>query len=81
MLSRYVRAEVIFVHLTTGLLFLLLSGLLIWVAVTREPLVLILVLPLTAFSAWGWWYEVRLFRPALSTDSARDESPQGAPPP
>lgn len=38
MLRYFVRAEAIFVHLTTGLLFLLLSGLLIWLGVTREPM-------------------------------------------
>ena len=73
MLRHFVRAEVIFVHLTMGLLFFFLSGLLIWLAVTREPLVLILVVPLTVFSAWGWWYEVRLFWPGLGGDDSLDK--------
>jgi hypothetical protein len=73
MLRHYVRAEVIFIHLTTGLLFLLLSGLLIWLGVTREPLVLILVVPVTAFGAWGWWYEARLFWPVMTDDRPSDK--------
>lgn len=73
-MSRWLlRAEVLFVHATTGLLFAALSGLLIWAAATEEPWLLALVAPLTAFCAWGWWYEYTLFRPILSGQREADD--------
>ena len=60
-MSWYLKAEVLFVHLTTGLLFLLVSGLLLWAAIDGEPLLLLIVVPITALGAWGWWWEWRAF--------------------
>jgi hypothetical protein len=60
-MSRYLKLEVLFIHLSTGLLFGFLSGLLLWVAIDREPFLLILVVPITALCAWGWWMEWRAF--------------------
>jgi len=71
MSRRLLQAEVLFVHATTGLLFVALSALLIWAALTEEPWLLALVVPLTAFCAWGWWYEFTLFRPILCGSQER----------
>ena len=49
------------VALYRGPVAMMAAGLLLWVAIDREPFLLILVVPITALSAWGWWMEWRAF--------------------
>jgi hypothetical protein len=49
--------EALFIHGLTGALFAGGSAFLLYRLALEEPVVLALVLPFTAFCAWGWWAE------------------------
>ena len=58
-LTRYLSFEMIAIHLLTGALFAVITGV-VMVAVVRANVWFALALvPLAAFSWWGWWAEAR----------------------
>ncbi|HXH21237.1 MAG TPA: hypothetical protein VNN10_04345 [Dehalococcoidia bacterium] len=76
--TRWMGWEALFIHGLTGLLFAGVSVFLVYRLAVSEPLVLALVLPFTAFCAWGWWAEAVVLRRATawmrSSTSRRDGS-------
>jgi hypothetical protein len=56
--------EIVAIHLLTGALFVFASALVFIAAWRAEPWFAFGIVPFTAFCAWGWYAELRVFREA-----------------
>jgi hypothetical protein len=59
-LTQWAGWEALFIHGLTGLLFFSFGTFGVIRLALIAPATLVLVLPLFAFFAWGWWVEARI---------------------
>jgi hypothetical protein len=60
-LTSYLSWEMLAIHLLTGAFFVIASVLIFIASWRAEPWFALIVIPFTAFCAWGWYAEYRVF--------------------
>jgi hypothetical protein len=64
-MDTYARFEALSIHLLTGALFAVISGLFLWQAAAHSIALLLLTLVVTAAAAYGWWLQATFFAAIL----------------